>query len=76
MKRRLKLMASLAVTVVFSWWAFRDTHWDEQWASLTCGQLRLGAAVPARSSLLIHLCRTLRWGALLAGAWSGCRSAR
>ncbi len=34
MKRGLKLAASLAVTLAFTAWAFRDTHWSEQWASL------------------------------------------
>ncbi|MGZ6071833.1 MAG: lysylphosphatidylglycerol synthase transmembrane domain-containing protein [Myxococcaceae bacterium] len=65
MKRFLKLLASLAVTLVFGWWAFRDTHWDEQWASLRAAHY--GWLIPYMAILLlIHLCRTARWGALLA----------
>ena len=65
MKRFFKLLASLAVTVVFGWWAFRDTHWDEQWASLRAAHY--GWVIPyCAILLLIHLSRTARWGALLA----------
>jgi uncharacterized protein (TIRG00374 family) len=65
-KRFLKLAASLAVTVLLSWWAFRDTDWSQQWASLrTANYLWL---VPYFGVLTaIHLCRTLRWGYLLQG---------
>jgi uncharacterized protein (TIRG00374 family) len=63
--RILKLLASLAVTLVFGWWAFRDTHWAEQWASLRSAHY--GWVVPyIVILLLIHLSRTARWGALLA----------
>ena len=34
MNRAVKLIASLLVTLVFSWWAFRDTDWNSQVASL------------------------------------------
>lgn len=65
MKRFFKLLASLAVTVVFGWWAFRDTHWDEQWASLRAAHY--GWVIPyCAILLLIHLSRTARWGSLLA----------
>jgi hypothetical protein len=48
------------------WYAFRDTNWDEQWASLRAANLWWG--VPYLFILLcIHLCRTLRWGSLLSG---------
>jgi uncharacterized protein (TIRG00374 family) len=65
-KRALKLIASLLVTLVFTWWAFRGTRWSEQWASLRSAHYvwlipYLGVL------LLVHLCRTLRWGHLLAG---------
>jgi len=63
--RFLKLVGSLAVTLVFGWWAFRDTHWAEQWASLRSAHY--GWVVPyIVILLLIHLSRTARWGALLA----------
>jgi hypothetical protein len=65
-QKTLKLTASLAVTVLFSWWAFRDTDWGQQWASLrSANYLWL---LPYTAVLLgIHLCRTLRWGCLLSG---------
>lgn len=65
MKRFLKLLASLAVTVVFGWWAFRDAHWAEQWASLRSANY-IWVPPYLIILLLIHLCRTARWGALLA----------
>ena len=65
MKRFLKLLGSLAVTLVFGWWAFRDTHWSEQWASLRSANYAW--VLPyVGILLLIHLSRTARWGALLA----------
>jgi glycosyltransferase 2 family protein len=64
-KRFLKFLASLAVTLVFGWWAFRDTHWAEQWASLRSANYAW--VLPYLAILiLIHLSRTARWGALLA----------
>lgn len=66
MKRASKLGLSLLVTLLFSWWAFRGTDWAQQWNSLrTANYLWL---VPYVAVLLaVHLCRTLRWGALLSG---------
>jgi len=64
-KRLLKLLASLAVTLVFGWWAFRDTRWTEQWASLRSANY-LWVLPYLGILLLIHLTRTARWGALLA----------
>jgi uncharacterized protein (TIRG00374 family) len=64
-KRLLKFLASLAVTLVFGWWAFRDTHWAEQWASLRAANYAWVLPYIV-ILLLIHLCRTARWGALLA----------
>lgn len=65
MKRFLKLLASLGVTLVFGWWAFRDTHWEEQWASLRAANYAWVLPYIA-ILLLIHLARTARWRALLA----------
>ncbi|HTS80232.1 MAG TPA: lysylphosphatidylglycerol synthase transmembrane domain-containing protein [Myxococcaceae bacterium] len=65
MKRLLKLLGSLAVTLVFGWWAFRDTHWAELWASLRSANYAWVLPYLA-ILLLIHLSRTARWGALLA----------
>lgn len=66
MKRAVKLAASILVTVLFTWWAFRGTDWSEQWNSLrTANYLWL---LPYFGILTgIHLCRTLRWGFLLSG---------
>lgn len=65
-KRAIKLGASLAVTLLFSWWAFRNTDWDKQWASLRSANYLY--VLPYLGILtLVHLCRTLRWGCLLSG---------
>jgi hypothetical protein len=64
-KRLLKLLASLAVTAVFGWWAFRDTRWQDQWASLRSADY-VWVLPYLVILLLIHLSRTARWGALLA----------
>ncbi len=66
MKRAVKLVASLLVTVLFTWWAFRDTDWNAQWASLRSADYIYVLPYMALL-LLIHLCRTLRWGYLLSG---------
>ena len=65
MKRFLKLLASLAVTAVFGWWAFRDTRWQDQWGSLRSADY-IWVVPYLGILLLIHLTRTARWGALLA----------
>ncbi|HMK71959.1 MAG TPA: lysylphosphatidylglycerol synthase transmembrane domain-containing protein [Myxococcaceae bacterium] len=66
MRRWLRLAASLAVTLVCGAWAFRDTHWAEQWASLRAAHYLW--LLPYFVILgTIHVCRTLRWGCLLSG---------
>ena len=45
MKRALKLVASLGVTVLLTWWAFRDTDWNGQLESLRDYSLALDAPV-------------------------------
>lgn len=66
MKRALKLVGSLAVTVFFSWLAFRGTHWSEQWESLR--EANYAWVLPYLGiCFLIHIARTLRWGYLLSG---------
>ncbi len=66
MKRGLKLAGSLAITIAFTAWAFRDTHWSDQWASLKAAHYVW--LLPYLVVLtLIHLFRTLRWGCLLSG---------
>ncbi|WP_095982268.1 flippase-like domain-containing protein [Melittangium boletus] len=66
MKRAVKLVVSLLMTVVFSWWAFRETNWQSQVSSLKSANYLW--VVPYFGILmLIHLARTLRWGCLLSG---------
>ena len=66
MKRAVKLLASLLVTFVFMWFAFRDTDWATQIASLKAANYAW--VVPYFGCLMaIHVFRTLRWGALLSG---------
>jgi uncharacterized membrane protein YbhN (UPF0104 family) len=63
--RILKFLASLLITVVLGWWAFRDTNWNEQWESLKSANYWW--LLPYFAVLLtIHLCRTMRWGFLLS----------
>ncbi|MGO9831781.1 MAG: lysylphosphatidylglycerol synthase transmembrane domain-containing protein [Myxococcaceae bacterium] len=66
MKRGIKLAASLAVTIAFTAWAFRDTRWSDQWASLRAAHY-LWLLPYLLFLTLIHLFRTLRWGCLLSG---------
>ncbi|MBF5044211.1 flippase-like domain-containing protein [Aggregicoccus sp. 17bor-14] len=66
MKRAAKLLLSVAVTVAFSWWAFRETDWHAQFASLRNANY-LWLLPYVGILLLIHLARTLRWGCLLSG---------
>lgn len=65
-RKLLRLSASVAVTAFFMWWAFRDTDWTQQWRSLrTANYVWI---IPYVAILLvIHVLRTLRWGALLSG---------
>ncbi|SEL15645.1 hypothetical protein SAMN05444354_104139 [Stigmatella aurantiaca] len=66
MKRAVKLVASVLVTLLFSWWAFRNTDWRSQWASLRSANYLY--VLPYFGILtLIHVFRTLRWGCLLSG---------
>jgi glycosyltransferase 2 family protein len=65
-KRAVKLVVSLLITVVFSWWAFRETDWNVQVASLKAANY-LWVVPYMGILLLIHLARTLRWGCLLSG---------
>ncbi|MBS1153415.1 MAG: hypothetical protein H6Q89_5113, partial [Myxococcaceae bacterium] len=66
MKKFLKLSISLAITSGCFWWTFKDTRWDEMWASVKSANywwllpyfLILG---------VVHVSRTLRWGNLLSG---------
>ncbi len=66
MKRALKLVASLLVTVLFTWLAFRNTDVDGMLGSLkTANWIWM---LPYLGILAgIHLTRTLRWGCLLSG---------
>ena len=62
----MKLVASLIVTLLFSWWAFRETNWQSQLSSLKSANYAW--VVPYFGILtLIHVARTLRWGCLLSG---------
>jgi glycosyltransferase 2 family protein len=64
--RAAKLIASLLVTLLCSWWAFRNTDWNSQMTSLKSANYLW--VLPYFVILtLIHLSRTLRWGCLLSG---------
>ena len=65
-KRAAKLVVSLLMTVLFSWWTFRETNWQLQIDSLKSANYAW--VVPYFGVLtLIHVARTLRWGCLLSG---------
>lgn len=66
LKRALNVVLSLAATVLCSWYAFRDTDWASQWESVRRANF-LWLLPYLGILLLIHVCRTLRWGALLSG---------
>ncbi|MFN0064398.1 MAG: lysylphosphatidylglycerol synthase transmembrane domain-containing protein [Myxococcaceae bacterium] len=66
MRRAAQILVSVVVTGVLTYWAFRDTDWRALWESLRSAQYAW--LLPYLVILLgIHLCRTLRWGYLLAG---------
>ncbi|MET0406020.1 MAG: lysylphosphatidylglycerol synthase transmembrane domain-containing protein [Cystobacter sp.] len=66
MKRAVKLIASVLVTLLFSWWAFRETDWQSLLSSLKSANYLW--VLPYFGVLtLIHVARTLRWGCLLSG---------
>jgi glycosyltransferase 2 family protein len=65
-KRVLKLAGSIAVTIAFMGWAFRDTRWSEQWSSLRAAHY-LWLLPYLLILTAIHVTRTLRWGCLLSG---------
>ncbi|WP_043433704.1 lysylphosphatidylglycerol synthase transmembrane domain-containing protein [Cystobacter fuscus] len=66
MKRAVKLVASLIVTLLFFWWAFQDADWESQLSVLKSANYAW--VVPYFGILtLIHVARTLRWGCLLSG---------
>ena len=66
MKSFFKFLLSLALAVALGWWAFRNTNWHEQWESLRSANYWW--LIPYFAILLIiHVCRTLRWGYLLSG---------
>lgn len=65
MKRAVKFIASVLVTVLFTWLAFRKTDWHAQLASLKAANYVY--LLPYFGILtLIHIFRTLRWGCLLS----------
>lgn len=66
MKNALKLVISLGITIGCFWWTFKDTRWDEMWASVKSANY-LWLLPYVLLLLLIHLARTLRWGAMLSG---------
>ncbi len=66
MKKFLKFSISLAITLGCFWWTFKDTRWDEMWASVKSANYWM--LVPYLVILTgVHLARTLRWGHLLSG---------
>lgn len=65
MKRTLKFLASLLVTLLFCYLAFRGTDWSAMWASVLSANYLW--VLPYMGILAaIHVCRALRWGALLS----------
>jgi uncharacterized protein (TIRG00374 family) len=64
--RAVKLIASLLVTLAFTWWAFRNADWASQVSSLKSANYLW--VLPYFVVLtLVHVARTLRWGCLLSG---------
>ena len=66
MKRAINLTLSLAITGVSFWWTFKDVDGEAMWLSLRSANYLL--LLPYLGILtLVHVCRTVRWGNLLAG---------
>jgi uncharacterized protein (TIRG00374 family) len=62
----LRLLLSVALTLVVGGWAFRNTRWEEMWASLQAASLFW--LVPHVVLLqVVHMLRAWRWGCLLSG---------
>ncbi|MFL5320680.1 MAG: lysylphosphatidylglycerol synthase transmembrane domain-containing protein [Myxococcaceae bacterium] len=66
MARLLKLVLSIGITVALCWWTFHGTDLRGQLASIREAKFEW-LAVYLFFLLAIHVCRTLRWGALLSG---------
>lgn len=66
MKKFLKFAISLAITVGCFWWTFKDTHWEEMWASVKSANYMMVVWYVGILAL-VQLARTLRWGNLLSG---------
>jgi uncharacterized membrane protein YbhN (UPF0104 family) len=65
MNRWVKLIVSLGITAGALWWTFRDTRWDEMWASVRTADRSI--ILPYVGLLaFIHVARTARWGNLLS----------
>ncbi len=64
-RRGFQVAGSVLITLVFGWWAFRDSDWTAQWASLrSANYLWL---IPFVGCLvLIHVARAVRWGCQLS----------
>ena len=65
MKNRLKVVASLAVTAFFLWFALHDVNWHEVWENVQRANWLLLALSALVGALSIHV-RALRWKPLLA----------
>ncbi|MGQ0508112.1 MAG: lysylphosphatidylglycerol synthase transmembrane domain-containing protein [Myxococcaceae bacterium] len=66
MKRTLKFILALTITVACFWWAFKDIRWADMWTSLLSANY-LWLLPYVAILFAIHVCRTLRWGAYLSG---------
>lgn len=64
MKRHLKTVVGIAVTVFFLWLTLRQVEWAEVWTHLRDANFALLAAAVALSALGMHV-RALRWKPLL-----------
>lgn len=66
MSRWIKFGLSLLITGVSLWWTFRDTRWNEMWASLRYANWSM-LVWYLLVLVVIHIARTARWGNLLSG---------
>lgn len=66
MKRAVQLIVSLLITVALCIWAFRGTDVDGMFHSIATAHYSW-LVLYVGILLVIHVCRTLRWGALLSG---------
>lgn len=67
MNRWIKFGLGLGISFLSLWWALKDAHLEETLNAVRAASWGKTLAVYFWMLVVIHLCRTLRWGNLLSG---------